>query len=63
MKEIRRYCAAITLTLGLSVLAVAGEIGTPGIATTGNTPATNLAALDPLREFALALIQSVLSLF
>ena len=86
MNNLRRFCAALALGLVLSLSAVAGEIGcpgitsnppppppsqviatgdilTPGIAATGDTPATDLAALDPLTEITLSLLQSVLSLF
>ena len=84
MKHLRRFCAAIVLTLALSLSAVAGDILIPG-ATTQPTPQPRSSmtsatpqsedssvgdilipganALDPMTEFTLSLLQSLLSLF
>ena len=83
MKRFQRSCAAVVLTLTLTLSAfagdmpcpgvtnqpstqqssVAGDIGAPGATATGEIPGPGMAALDPVTEAALSLLQSLLSLF
>jgi hypothetical protein len=83
MKNLRRLCAVLVLTVALSFSTFGGEILTPGIAqtpppttttttTSAATETCNLepgeiltpgAALDPVTEAALSLLQSLFSIF
>ncbi len=83
MKNVRQVCAALSLTILLSVYAFGGEIGCPGVSTepppaptttagdvgspsitaTGDVSTPGAAALEPLSEFTLSLLRSVLFLF
>jgi hypothetical protein len=44
-------------------ISVTGEIGFPGATATGEILTPGVAALDPVTEAALSLLQSILSLF
>ena len=77
MKNIRHFCAAVTLTLILALHSFAGQIETgitdppppsaadgqieTGIA--GQITTGSSEAVDPVTEIALSLLQSVLPLF
>jgi hypothetical protein len=76
MKRIQRLIATLVLTLALALSAVAGNMPTPGIQqppqsteATGNMPGPGVEAtdstggIDPVTEFTLTLLQSLLSLF
>jgi hypothetical protein len=76
MKRVQRLIAAFVLMMALALSAIAGDMPGPGIKppppsieATGNMPgpgvvATDSAsAIDPVTEFTLSLLQSVLSLF
>ena len=84
MKNLRRLCAVVVLTMALGFSTFGGEILTPGSAqppqpktttttTSATTETTNLepgeiltpgsAALDPVMEAALSLLQSLFSIF
>lgn len=78
MKRIQRLIATFVLTLALAFSAVAGDMPTPGIvepppppstAVRGDMPCPGVEAtsstsgIDPVTEFTLSLLQSLLSLF
>ena len=83
MKNVRQVCAALSLTILLSLSTFGGEIGCPGviaepppaptatagdvgppfIIATGDVSTPGAAALEPLSEFTLSLLRSVLFLF
>jgi hypothetical protein len=72
MKKLQQFCAAVVLTLALTLSAFAGDISCPGVidqpppqqsSATGEMGAPGAVALDPVTGTALSLLQSILSLF
>ena len=76
MKRIQRLMATFVLTMALALSAAAGDMPGPGIhlpppstEATGNMPGPGVdttdftSGIDPVTEFTLTLLQSLLSLF
>lgn len=86
MKTLRQVCAAVILTLVLTLYTLAGDMGFPGdmqpspppsldqmtmtgdtdssgVTATSDTQTAVVAAVDPITEATLSLIQDTLSVF